>query len=219
MLRKPLQPPPIDGETFMRALDGLAMGLILMNGQGHVLWLNRAARRVLAIDEDAECAGVPLSGLLKDPQLAAFWRDAGGSDHAQMGDISLQYPHACELKINATDCHDQAGDRIARALLFCDVTAERRVQMSVSRAVADRLIELVGAPDAEPAPSASAQNLTPQEHRVLRLLSDGRSNAEIAEAVGVSLSTIRTHLKHLYRKMGLKSRTEAVSRAVRSGLV
>ena len=45
------------------------------------------------------------------------------------------------------------------------------------------------------------------------------SNDDIAEKVHVAPSTVRSHLKSLYRKLGLNSRTEAVSYAVRNHLV
>jgi ATP/maltotriose-dependent transcriptional regulator MalT len=48
---------------------------------------------------------------------------------------------------------------------------------------------------------------------VLRLLSAGRSNAEIARDLFVEQSTVKTHLIHLYRKLGVSSRTQAIARA------
>ena len=49
--------------------------------------------------------------------------------------------------------------------------------------------------------------------RCLRLLSDGRSNAEIARNLFVEQSTVKTHLIHLYRKLNMSSRTQAIGRA------
>ena len=48
---------------------------------------------------------------------------------------------------------------------------------------------------------------------MLRLLAAGRSNAEIAPDLFVEQSTVKTHLIHLYRKLGVSSRTQAVNRA------
>jgi LuxR family maltose regulon positive regulatory protein len=64
-----------------------------------------------------------------------------------------------------------------------------------------------------PGPTSSApapmEPLTPQEQRVLRLLAEGLSNQEIAQALIVSLNTVKTHVKNLYSKLHVNSRTQA----------
>ena len=49
---------------------------------------------------------------------------------------------------------------------------------------------------------------------MLELLSKGYSNKEIAEQLELSVDTVRSHLKHIYDKMHVRSRTEAVARYV-----
>ena len=61
--------------------------------------------------------------------------------------------------------------------------------------------------------------LTPRELATLRLMADGKSNKEIASALGISERTVKTHLGHLFEKLGVTSRTEAVKIATRRGLV
>ena len=51
--------------------------------------------------------------------------------------------------------------------------------------------------------------LSPQEQRVLRLLAAGLSNPEIAQELVVSINTIKTHVKSIYRKLNVTSREEA----------
>jgi LuxR family maltose regulon positive regulatory protein len=58
--------------------------------------------------------------------------------------------------------------------------------------------------------------LSQQETRVLRLLAAGLSNAAIAKELVVSANTIKTHVKSIYRKLGVNSREEA--REVARGL-
>jgi DNA-binding NarL/FixJ family response regulator len=60
--------------------------------------------------------------------------------------------------------------------------------------------------------------LTPREVEVLRLLVEGRSNPEIAEALFISLRTVTTHVTNILAKLGAQSRTEAATYAVRRGL-
>jgi LuxR family maltose regulon positive regulatory protein len=62
-------------------------------------------------------------------------------------------------------------------------------------------------------PGVLAEPLSARELDVLRLLSDGRSNAEIARELFVEQSTVKTHLIHLYRKLDVSSRTQAINRA------
>jgi LuxR family transcriptional regulator, maltose regulon positive regulatory protein len=55
--------------------------------------------------------------------------------------------------------------------------------------------------------------LTERELEVLRLLAAGHSTADLAAALFVEQSTVKTHLIHLYRKLGVRSRTQAAARA------
>jgi HD-GYP domain-containing protein (c-di-GMP phosphodiesterase class II) len=61
--------------------------------------------------------------------------------------------------------------------------------------------------------------LTPREVDVVVQLARGRSNPEIAEALGVSRRTVTSHLEHVYTKLGVSGRTEAALFAMRHGLV
>jgi DNA-binding NarL/FixJ family response regulator len=58
--------------------------------------------------------------------------------------------------------------------------------------------------------------LTAREEEVLVLLSKGYANKEIAERLAVSVDTVRSHLKHIYEKMHVRSRAEAVGRYMTS---
>jgi two-component system NarL family response regulator len=77
------------------------------------------------------------------------------------------------------------------------------------------------------APAAAAKlaegvtrvQLTPRELSTLRLLADGKANKEIANELDISERTVKTHLAHLFEKLGATSRTEAVKVATRRGLV
>ncbi len=59
-----------------------------------------------------------------------------------------------------------------------------------------------------PSPSA-ADNLTPREEEVLRLVAQGLINKEIADRLGVTTETVRQHLKNCYAKLHVRTRTEA----------
>jgi len=69
-------------------------------------------------------------------------------------------------------------------------------------------------PDDEP-----LEQLTPRESEVLRLLADGLGNKEIAVKLSISEHTIKFHIHSILGKLGAASRTEAVTRGLRSGLI
>jgi LuxR family maltose regulon positive regulatory protein len=69
------------------------------------------------------------------------------------------------------------------------------------------------APLPRPASTLLAEPVTARELEVLRLLAAGASNAEVARELVVEQSTVKTHLIHLYGKLGVHSRTQAVARA------
>ncbi|MEM6994116.1 MAG: response regulator transcription factor, partial [Myxococcota bacterium] len=64
-----------------------------------------------------------------------------------------------------------------------------------------------------PGPTLSAR-----EREVLQLLTTGLSNQQLAARLHVSLSTIKTHLNHIFDKLGVRRRTHAVARARELGL-
>jgi LuxR family maltose regulon positive regulatory protein len=69
-------------------------------------------------------------------------------------------------------------------------------------------------PDAQPLP----ESLTPREMEVLHLICDGLSNWEIAECLTVTLNTVKKHSSHIYGKLGVSSRAQAIVRAQELGL-
>jgi LuxR family maltose regulon positive regulatory protein len=78
----------------------------------------------------------------------------------------------------------------------------------------NQAFEAVSSPTPGPQPlTPLIEPLTERELTVLRLLSDGKSNQEIAQALVVELSTAKWHLNNLYGKLGVRSRTQALARA------
>lgn len=69
------------------------------------------------------------------------------------------------------------------------------------------------------APTGKREALSGREIEVIRLLAQGLSNKEIAKALSISENTVKTHVRHIFSKLDLRSRAEAAAYAVSSGLV
>ena len=87
----------------------------------------------------------------------------------------------------------------------------------ISRAYVETLLAAFGNREVQrrdqQAMTVTQEPITPRELQVLRLLADGASNAELARELVVEQSTIKTHLLHLYTKLDVHNRTQAVARA------
>ena len=68
-------------------------------------------------------------------------------------------------------------------------------------------------------PAAPMETLTEREEEILRLLAGGLSNNEIAEALVLGETTVKTHVSNLLRKLGVRDRVQAVIAAYDAGLV
>jgi DNA-binding NarL/FixJ family response regulator len=79
----------------------------------------------------------------------------------------------------------------------------------ISSQIARRVIETFHRPPPQP---DSTADLTPREHEILELLVRGFRYNEIGEQLFISLDTVRTHVRHIYEKMHVRSRAEAAAR-------
>ena len=68
-------------------------------------------------------------------------------------------------------------------------------------------------------PPPGAPSLTPQETRLLKLLTEGHQNKTAAAELGISIHTVGFHLRSIYTKLHVHSRSEAIARALREKLV
>ena len=102
---------------------------------------------------------------------------------------------------------DTEADELCRA-----IKAAAAGQVQLSPQAAATLMREVRAPE-------SPEPLSERENDVLRLLAQGNSNKEIAQALTLSEKTVKTHVSNILGKLGVPSRTQAALYAVRIGLV
>jgi DNA-binding NarL/FixJ family response regulator len=86
---------------------------------------------------------------------------------------------------------------------------------SLTRPLIQRFAEIHAAPFYKP----SVRALTEREVEVLKLIAQGLSNAQIAEQLAISLDTVKSHVKHVFTKLDVRDRAQAVIIAYESGLV
>ncbi len=107
------------------------------------------------------------------------------------------------------------------------VSRVARGERVVAPALLSLLVGVLGPVDVAsgaggPGSSATAdrrESLTRKELEVLARLAEGRSNREIADALFITPATVKSHLAHIYDKLGVTGRQEAMARAVATGLL
>ena len=89
-----------------------------------------------------------------------------------------------------------------------------------SSRVSEMMLERYLKPDVPPKPAATGPaTLTPRQREVVRLLAEGKTNKEVALALGISVKTAETHRNNIMRKLQLRSFSHLVRYAVRQNLV
>jgi DNA-binding NarL/FixJ family response regulator len=99
-----------------------------------------------------------------------------------------------------------------RAELVRAARAAHRGESVLAPSVARRLLSKVREPDA-------AKMLTQRELKVLSLIAGGATNREAAKQLFISEATVKTHLLHIYAKLGTRDRASAVAEAYKQGLL
>jgi two-component system NarL family response regulator len=134
--------------------------------------------------------------------------------------IREQDPEARVIVLTTYDTDDEIARALkagAKAYVLKDISAEDLI--GCIRVVLAGRTYLAPAAAARLAEGVRHVQLTPRELATLRQMADGRTNREIAAALGISERTVKTHVGHLFDKLGAASRTEAIKIATRRGLV
>jgi DNA-binding NarL/FixJ family response regulator len=107
---------------------------------------------------------------------------------------------------------DAGADEIRAA-----VEAVARGEAALDPAIQHHVLAAVSAPVEPPAPEMP-DDLTPREAEVLQLIAAGLTNTEIAERLVVSNATVKSHVNHIFAKIGARDRAQAVVYAYANGL-
>src|SRR5262245_56088145 len=129
-------------------------------------------------------------------------------------------PQARVIILTTYDTDDEISRALkagAKAYVLKDIAADELI--GCIRAVLAGKTYLAPAAAAKLEEGVTRVQLTPRELSALQLMADGKANKEIANALGISERTVKTHLGHLFEKLSVTSRTEAIKVATRRGLV
>jgi DNA-binding NarL/FixJ family response regulator len=165
-------------------------------------------------DLQAVLAAIPCDILLLDLQM----------EHWLMDEIPQLSQQARVIVLTASEAAE-AGVRALRlgARAFVQKRFAIETLMTAIRTVADGLVWMPPAVQAEFAgqdnPIYKAKELTARETQIVRYVASGLRNAEVAELLSISESTVKTHLNNVFQKLGLRDRLEVALYAMKTGLV
>jgi len=109
---------------------------------------------------------------------------------------------------------EELGDSVVALM-----RGESMISPKVARFLLKRFVPSVEVSVDSPNRGASHRNLTDRECEVLSLISKGYSYNEVGESLKLSTNTVRAHIRNIYRKLSVKSRSEAVFEAAQLGLI
>jgi DNA-binding CsgD family transcriptional regulator len=181
-----------EAATFADTLDGISASMLLVDATGHLVHANLAGHAMLAKSDVLRAAGGRL--VADDPQtdqtLADIFATAGNGD-AAIG-----------VKGVALPLHSRDGERYVAHVLPLTSGARRRAGAKY-RAAAALFVHKAALDQLSPPEAiAKAFKLTPTELRVLLAIVEVGGVPEVAEALGIAETTVKTHLGRLYAKTG-----------------
>jgi DNA-binding NarL/FixJ family response regulator len=149
-------------------------------------------------------AGTPLDVLLLDIRLGSesglrLLSDAAGTLPAVVVLSAYDYPQYAEAALDLG-----AAGYVVKTAPLAELTE------TIRRAAA-------GGVSFSVRPRTGARRLSPRERQVVELVVDGRSNDEVGAQLGIGIKTVETHLKRIFERFDLRSRTELAARAIREG--
>lgn len=187
--------------------------------------------KLVLVHADMRYSELPDSSALTPERRVERERRALGVDHAVVGGVLArrwalppQLAHAIERHHQPSETGlagmVRLSDMIARfeAGYPVDAGAMKSAASNVGLDVAG-LRQVLSSSPSERRRSTQPSPLTPGEHRVIGELANGKLYKEIASTLGLSVSTVRTHLYNTYRKLGVSDRAQAILLAKEHGWI
>ncbi len=182
-----------DGDTALESLQELAVDVVLMDVRMPRLNGVEATRRICATDGPRVLI------------LTTFDLDEYAYEALQAGASGFLLKDAPLTELVSAISHVHDGDAV--------------VAPSTTRRLLNHFVGGKNAERESPSVPAELEELTSREHEVLVSVARGYSNAEIAEQLVISEGTIKTHVRRILTKLGLRDRVQAVVLAYEAGVV
>jgi DNA-binding NarL/FixJ family response regulator len=206
--------------TVDQALSGTTS--VLVNRAPGVL--ERLATIVAELGGDVALATDDLDAALAaaaraDVLVVEYGAGAAGKEHLRSS--LSRTPSLVVVAVGAPGDADAAHEALAagaRAFAPVDVSAAD-MALAIRQAVRPTLHLATSTPPAAEEPLPDGVVLTAREHEILSLVAGGASNGEIAKQLWVTEQTVKFHLSNVYRKLGVRNRTEASRRAYLDGVL
>jgi LuxR family transcriptional regulator, maltose regulon positive regulatory protein len=208
-------------------LTGLAVLSLLAGDEGDDQTATSLAARAVTIADAQGVSAEPLCGIVRMALGRAMTRESNHNEAQEQLEWALQLygidsmtvHRAHVLLLLATLHHGRRDLPGARALLRrAEDLVKQLVDPGVLPALLDQTTRMLRAP-APRQPSELGTSLTERELVVLRLLATRLSTPEISQELHVSVNTVRSQVRAIYRKLAVSSRAEAVTQAHQLGLL
>ena len=217
----------------------MAIRVLFVEDQPNIL---KAQVKLLNQFEEIEIVGEALSGeqaleMLDEVKPDVILLDLGLPQMSGMDvtrSVKVSHPHIEILVFTIFDEEEKVTEAIvsgAAGYLLKGTSVERIVEAIkdvaeggsvIQPSLARALLKLVPASKQNQIPTYNPDavtNLTKRELEILQIIAKGLSNNEAAGVLGLSKATIRTHLEHIYEKLDVTNRVEAVTEGIREGII
>jgi DNA-binding CsgD family transcriptional regulator/PAS domain-containing protein len=189
-----------EAASFADTLDGIGAGMFLVSADGHIVHANAAGQAILnAGDMFRTRSGQLVANDAKIDQALRRVFTAAGTDDAAPGTKGICVP------LSARD-----GSRHVAHVLPLTSGARRRTGATHAATAALFVRKAALRTPSPPEAIAKAYKLTPMELRVLLAIVDVGGAPDVAEAIGVAETTVKTHLGRLYEKTGARRQADLV---------
>jgi DNA-binding NarL/FixJ family response regulator len=200
--------------TLLGLLDGIELVASAADGEEAVALVERHRPEVVLMDlRMPRLDGIEATRRLREcqPEVSVIALTTYADDESVLG--------ALRAGARGYLTKDAGSEDIRQAIITVaagEATLDPAVQHHVVSALAD-VTQTAAASGGEPSVELPDE-LTPREAEVLVLIADGLTNAEIAERLVVSQTTVKSHINHLFAKAALRDRAQAVNYAYRTGI-
>jgi len=132
-------------------------------------------------------------------------------------DIHPQGEPRTRVEVSVVVVLDREDDRHNLVYLMRPRLRRRRTDAALDRLLIS--METFGSTPVRRAPSTAASSLTTRQIQVLRLMAAGATASEMADDLGITPNTVRSHIRSIFETLAVARQTEAVARALRDGLI